>query len=180
MNHYHNGGIQYVKYLIHTFCVYVFVLCVLVVLFRHWALKWVMVPDRTGLYVRLVGWCDIHCKFLSTLRGCVLPNESVCLKCRLRMDICQTYGVCNYALYCFWMVFCPHILSFVSCINYNIFYHLWDQYTDSIVPLAYMPVWCCACYIVRFDLSVNYLSYFVSTWCSHLCQSYLWWAFYLL
>ena len=44
------------KYLIHTFCVYVFVLCVLVVLFfRHQALEWVMVPDSTGLYVGLVG-----------------------------------------------------------------------------------------------------------------------------
>ena len=28
-------------------------------------------------------------------------------------------------------LFCPHILSFVSCIN---FIPLWDQYTDSIVP----------------------------------------------
>ena len=37
------------------FCVYVFVLCVLVVLFRHWALEWVMVPGSTGLYVGLVG-----------------------------------------------------------------------------------------------------------------------------
>ena len=34
---------------------------------------------------------------LSTLLNYVLPNESICIKCRLRMDICWTYGVCNYA-----------------------------------------------------------------------------------
>ena len=31
--HFQNVGIQYVKYQIHTFCVYVFVLCVLMLLF---------------------------------------------------------------------------------------------------------------------------------------------------
>ena len=53
--HFQNVDTQYAKWLIHTFWVYVFVLCVLVVLFWHWALKWVMVPDSTGLYVGLVG-----------------------------------------------------------------------------------------------------------------------------
>ena len=51
-----------------------------------------MVPDSTGLYVGLVGQCDIHCKFLSTFRGCVLPNESVCkfhASCSLMSDIRQ-------------------------------------------------------------------------------------------
>ena len=75
------------------------------------------------------------------------------------------------------MVFCPRILSllcfvykfimFFHSYNYNIFYPLWNQYTDSIVnPLAYVTGWCCACYFVRFDLSVNNLSHFVSTLCS--------------
>ena len=44
-----------------------------------------------GLYVGLVGWCDIHCKFLSTFMGCVLPNESMCINCTLRMEAYWTY-----------------------------------------------------------------------------------------
>ena len=38
------------------------------------------------------------------------------------------------------IVFCPYILAmsyfvFILCISYNIiFFPLWDQYTDSIVP----------------------------------------------
>ena len=56
------------------------------------------------------------------------------------------------------------------------FYLLWDQYTDSIVPPVYVTGWCCACYFVGFDLSVNNLS---GTFCSQLCQSSnIWW--YLL
>ena len=54
---------------------------------QHRALNWVMVPDNTGLYVGLIGWCDIHCKFLSTFRVCVLPNEPVCIICMLHMGI---------------------------------------------------------------------------------------------
>ena len=79
INHFHYVGTQYAKYVIHTFCVYVFVLCVLVVLFRHWVFNWVMGPDSTGLYVDLVRCCDIYSKFLSTFRGHVLPNKSVCI-----------------------------------------------------------------------------------------------------
>ena len=60
---------------------------------------------------------------------------------------------------------CPRILSFVSCKNYNIYYPLWDQYTDSIVPPCI-----CACLVLCVDLSglisVNYLPHFVSTLCS--------------
>ena len=50
---------------------------------------------------------------------------------------------------------------FVSCT-------FWNQYTDSIVKktLAYVPVWCCACYFVKSDLTVNYLSHLVSALCS--------------
>ena len=66
-------------------------------------------------------------------------------------------------------LFCPCILSFVSCTN---FITLWDQYTDSIVP----PPMCLFGAVCGFVKSVNYLSYFVSTLCSHLCQSYLWQA----
>ena len=35
----------------------------------------------------------------------------------LCMDLCQTYKVCNYCIVLFLNDFCPHILSFVSCIN---------------------------------------------------------------
>ena len=51
------------------------------------------------------------------LSGGVCYPTNLCINCRLCMDLCWTYEVCNYA---------------------------WDQYTDSIVnPLAYVPVWCC-------------------------------------
>ena len=67
-------------------------------------------------------------------------------------------------------------LSFVSCMNFTKFSPLWDQYTDSIVnPLAYLPVWCCACCFVRFDLLVNILPHLVSASCSLYSQ----WAKFL-
>ena len=88
-----------------------FVLCVLVVLFWHWALKWVMVPDSTGLCVRLAGWCDIHCKFLSTFRGCVLPNESICIDFHVSYGpigptTCVNYAFCIVFEWYFVLVFC--------------------------------------------------------------------------
>ena len=104
------------------FCVYASVLCVLVVLFRDQALKWVMVPDGTGVYVGLFGWCYIHCKFLSTFRGCALPSKSICINCMLHMDAYQTCDALNYALlYCFWMIFSVSLSSF--CID---FHPLWQ------------------------------------------------------
>ena len=155
---FHNVGIQYVKYLINTVCMYVFVLCVLVVLFRYWALEWVMVPDSTGLYVGLVGWGGIHCKFLSTFRGCVLPNESVC-KFSCFVWAYQTYNVCKWCiLYCFWMIF---VLVFCLCFMYKFHYILESVYWfhSIVVPLAYVTVWCCACYFVRFDVSAIFGQY---------------------
>ena len=99
----------------------------------------------------------------------VLPNESVCIKCRLRMDLCWTYEDVIMPFVLSLNDFCHCIFVFVLCINYNIFHPLWDQYTDSIVPLAYVPVWCCACYFVGFDLSVNNLSvHFVVSYANHL------------
>ena len=61
-------------------------------------------------------------------------------------------------------LFCPHILSFVLCTNFNTF---WNQYTDSIVPLP-MCLFGVVSGFVRFDLSVNNLSHFVSTLCSQM------------
>ena len=142
INHYHNGGIQYVSYLIHTFCVYVFVLCVLVVLFRQQAFKWVMVPDSTGLYVGLVGWCDIHCKFLSTFRQCVLPNESVYINFRLHVALHQTYKVYIYCILyhflIFFLIFCLCLILPLFMYKFITFFFssLWDQYSDSIVHLG--------------------------------------------
>ena len=67
--------------------------------------------------------------------------------------------------------FCPCILSLVHVQIYNIYYPLWDQYTDSIVPPCI-----CACFVLCVDLSglisVNNLPHLVSTVCSQLCQSF--------
>ena len=69
----------------HLLGVCICIVCPGGAVFWHQALKWVMVPDSTGLNVGLVGCCDIHCKFLSTFRRCVLPNESICMNCMLCM-----------------------------------------------------------------------------------------------
>ena len=110
------------------------------------------------------------------IRLLMLPNESMCINCRFHMELCQTYRVCNYA---FCIVFEWYfVLIFCLCFMYklNIFHPLWDQYADSIVK----PPCICACLVLCLNLTslilVNYLSYFVSTLCSHLCQSYLWQA----
>ena len=55
MYQFQNVYTHYVKWLIHTFWVYVFVLCVLVVLFLALGINWVMVLDSKGIYVGLVG-----------------------------------------------------------------------------------------------------------------------------
>ena len=142
-----------------------------------------MVPDSKGLYVGLVGWCDIHCKFLSTFRGCVLPNESICMNCMLHMGSYYTYDVCKLCiLYHFWMifvlVFCP-CLIYYSYIVYK-FHPLWDQYTDSIVPLAYVPVWCCAYYFVKLDLIVNILSSLICTSSNQWIICHIWSVLYVV
>ena len=133
INHYHNGGIQYVKYLIHTFCVYMFVLCVLVVLFSYWALKSVMVPDSTGLYVGLVGWCDIHCSFCQLSGGVCYPTN-LCIHFMLHVALCQTYSSVKLSIVSSWNVILSMsyfvFLSLFLCINFITF---WNQYTDSIV-----------------------------------------------
>ena len=71
MYHFQNVDIQYVKRLIHTFCVYVFVLCVLVVLFigtRHLIGSWFLTAygymlDWLGGVTSTVIFCQ--------LSGCV-------------------------------------------------------------------------------------------------------------
>ena len=64
----------------------------------------------------------------------MLPNESMCINCILHMGLSDLQGVYLMHFVSFLNDFCPCILSFVLCINYNIFHPLWDQYTDSIVP----------------------------------------------
>ena len=138
-----------------------------------------MVPDSTGLYVGLVGWCDIHCKFLSTFRGCVLPNESVCLKCRLRMGLLDLWGVyfMHFVLF-FWMVLCPYLfcLCFVSCINYN----KWDQYTDSIVNPLHMCLFGAMSEFVKSALSMNNLSSLIFTSSNQWIICHIWSVLYVV
>ena len=55
INHFHNVGIQYVRYLIHTFCVYVFELCVLVVLFGTWHLIVSKIMTAQGYMLHWLG-----------------------------------------------------------------------------------------------------------------------------
>ena len=138
-----------------------------------------MVPDSTGLYVGMVGWCDIHCKFLSTFRGCVLPNESMCIICILLWTyVRHTRCVIMHFVSFLWMIFCPGILpivklSFVSCIN--IHYTLESVYwSHSKLPLAYVPGWCTVFYFICQVWSHGELSVIdlVSTFDSHLYQSY--------
>ena len=45
----------------------------------------------------------------------------------IRPMMCVNYAFC--ILYCFWVIFCPRILSlsFVSCINYNIFPYILES-----------------------------------------------------
>ena len=110
-SHFHNVGIQHIKYLIHTFCVYVFVLYVLVVLFRHGALEWVMVPDSTGLLWDWLGDVTSTVKFLSTFRGCVLPNESMhklhASYRTMKHTMCVNYAFCIvYFVLIFCLCFC--------------------------------------------------------------------------
>ena len=50
-----------------------------------------MVWDSTGLYVGLGGWCDIHCKFLSTFRGCLLTSKSMCIIYMLHMCLSEIW-----------------------------------------------------------------------------------------
>ena len=96
MNHYLNVGIQYVKYLIHTFCVYVFVLCVLVVLVRHWALKRSRSLTAQGYMLDWLGDVTSTVSFCQ-LSGSVCYPTNLCINCMLCMDLHQTYKVCNYA-----------------------------------------------------------------------------------
>ena len=99
----------------------------------------------------------------------MLPDESMHkLHALYRPMTCVNYAFC--------IVILSSYLSFVSCMNFTKFSPLWDQYTDSIVnPLAYLPVWCCACCFVRFDLLVNNLPHLVSVSCSLYSQ----WAKFL-
>ena len=67
------------------------------------------------------------------------------------------YGILVCVLFCLCFVY--KFMFFRIYIKLKIssnFHPLWDQYTDSIVPLAYVTVWCCACYFVRFDLSARF------------------------
>ena len=71
----------------------------------------------------------------------MLPKESVCIKCRLCMDLCETYKCVIMHFVSSLNDLCLHILSFVSCTNFITF---WNQYTDSIVKNPCI----CACLVL--------------------------------
>ena len=121
--------------------------------FWHWALKRVMVPDSTGLYVGLVGWCDIDCKFRSTFSRCVLPYESICINCRLCMVLsdlqqCAIIAFCIVFEWYFVLVFFPYFICiFFLCFVYK-FITLFSPVMESVYwshsrPLTHVPVWLC-------------------------------------
>ena len=84
----------------HLLCVCVCLFCVvLVVLFYNWALNCVMVHDNTGIYVGFVWWCDIHCRFLSTFREFVLPDQSVCMISMLPIGLLHIWQ-CKIIAFC--------------------------------------------------------------------------------
>ena len=113
--------------------------------------------DWLGDVTSTVSFCQIS--------GGVCYPTNLCINCRLCMELCWTYRVCNYA---FCIVFEWYfVLIFCLCFMYklNIFHPLWDQYADSIVKLlAYVPVWCCVLiwqvwsqWIICHILSVHYV-----------------------
>ena len=97
----------------------------------HWVWYAIYVPVVIPYQSLGGGGCDIHCKFLSTIRGRVLPNESMCIIFMLCVALCWTYisvklcivSVLNGILSVSYFVF-------VSCMNFITFQ---NQYTDSIV-----------------------------------------------
>ena len=72
----------------------------------------------------------------------------------------------NYALYCFWMIFSSYFV-FVSCMNFIKFSPSVGSvywFHSTVVPLAYVPVWCCVLiwqvwsqWIICHILSVHYI-----------------------
>ena len=70
--------------------------------------------------------------------------------------IVWNYAFCIIFEWYFVLVFC---LCFMHILKSVYWFH-------SKKPLAYVPVWCCACYFVKSDLTVNYLSHLVSALCS--------------
>ena len=117
---------------------------VLVVLFRCQALKWVMVPNSTGIYVGFGGWCDIHCKFLSTFQGVCITQWSVSIIFILHMCQCWAYKVCVYA---YWY----HFLSGI-CLHFV--YKNFHPLMESVYWFHSSPLHLCLFASVPGDLSI--------------------------
>ena len=78
------------------------------------------------------------------LSGGVCYPMNLCINCRLHMDLCQTYGVCNYAFCIVFEWFLSLYFVFVSCINFIKFSpSMGSVYWFHSKPLACVPVWCC-------------------------------------
>ena len=85
--------------------------------------------DWLGDVISTVSFCQ--------LSGGVCYPTNLCMNCRLHMDLCQTYGVCNYA-FCI-IIF---VLVFCLCFVYKFHYILESVYWfhSKVVHLANMPV----------------------------------------
>ena len=89
-------------------------------------------------------WRVVNENVYNVLPMLMLPNKSMCIICRLHMELCRTYEVCNYAYFIvfewyFALLSCPCLIYYSHIVyNYNIFHPLWDQYTDSIVNPLHM------------------------------------------
>ena len=72
--------------------------------------------DNRGLYVGSVGWSDIHCKFLSTFRGCVLTSKFMCISYMLH--------ICLWHIqYCEIIIFDWYLVMSVFCLRFVYKFH---------------------------------------------------------
>ena len=78
------------------------------------ALNCVMVHDSTGIYF---GWCDIHCKLLSTFRVCVWPDKSMCIIYMLCIGI---WGIQQCKIIAFCIIFDWYFVHVVLFL-----FHVW-------------------------------------------------------
>ena len=112
-----------------------------------------MAQVSTLIYVGFVGWCDIHCKFLSTFQGVCVTWRSVCINFHascspMAHTRCVNYAFCIIFEWYFVLVFC---LCFVY------------KFSPSMESVYWFhsPPCICACLVL----------------CLLICQVGSWWTF---
>ena len=104
----------------------------------HLIVSWFM--TETEIYVGFVGWCDIHCKFLSTFGG---ANWSVCI------IFIALYGPIRHTTvwsYCICIIF---VILFVFIFMYKFYLLVESVYWFQSIPLP----------LCLFDLSGSILHF---------------------